>query len=77
VPVSVEGGLWGVMVVASRAGPLPAGTEAQLARFTELAATAIAKPGGVEAGQSRPVSRIKPRSDPSTIALGDSKAEHS
>ena len=42
VPVSVEGGLWGVMIVASRAGPLPAGTEAQLARFTELAATAIA-----------------------------------
>jgi signal transduction histidine kinase len=42
VPVSVEGGLWGVMVVASSAGPLPAGTEAQLARFTELAATAIA-----------------------------------
>jgi len=42
VPVSVEGGLWGVMVVGSRAGPLPAGTEAQLAGFTELAATAIA-----------------------------------
>src|SRR5262249_19784260 len=30
------------MVVGSRAGPLPAGTEAQLAGFTELAATAIA-----------------------------------
>jgi signal transduction histidine kinase len=42
VPVSVEGRLWGVMVVASRAGPLPAGTEARLAGFTELAATAIA-----------------------------------
>jgi signal transduction histidine kinase len=42
VPVSVEGRLWGVMVVASRAGPLPAGTEAQLAGFTELAGTAIA-----------------------------------
>jgi signal transduction histidine kinase len=42
VPVSVEGRLWGVMVVGSRAGPLPAGAEAQLARFTELAATAIA-----------------------------------
>jgi signal transduction histidine kinase len=42
VPVSVEGGLWGVMAVGSRAEPLPAGTEAQLARFTELAATAIA-----------------------------------
>jgi signal transduction histidine kinase len=42
VPVSVEGGPWGVMTVESRAGPLPAGTEAQLAGFTELAATAIA-----------------------------------
>jgi GAF domain-containing protein len=42
VPVSVEGRLWGVMVVGSREEPLPAGTEAWLARFTELAATAIA-----------------------------------
>jgi signal transduction histidine kinase len=42
VPVSAEGRLWGLMVVESRAGPLPAGTEARLAGFTELAATAIA-----------------------------------
>jgi signal transduction histidine kinase len=43
VPVSVEGRLWGVMSVGStQAQPLPAGTEAQLAGFTELAATAIA-----------------------------------
>jgi signal transduction histidine kinase len=42
VPVRVEGKLWGLMAVASRAGPLPAGTETQLAGFTELAATAIA-----------------------------------
>jgi signal transduction histidine kinase len=42
VPVSVEGRLWGAMMVASRAGPLPARTEAHLAGFTELAATAIA-----------------------------------
>jgi GAF domain-containing protein len=43
VPVSVEGRLWGVMVVAStQEEPLPAGTEARLAGFTELAATAIA-----------------------------------
>jgi signal transduction histidine kinase len=42
VPLSVEGRLWGVMYVASRLGPLPAGTEAQLVRFTELGATAIA-----------------------------------
>jgi signal transduction histidine kinase len=42
VPVSVEGRLWGVMIVESRVEPLPAGTEARLAAFTELAATAIA-----------------------------------
>jgi signal transduction histidine kinase len=42
VPVSVEGRLWGVMIVDSRVGPLPADTEARLAGFTELAASAIA-----------------------------------
>jgi signal transduction histidine kinase len=42
VPVSVEGRLWGLMIVGSHAEPLPAGTEARLAGFTELAATAIA-----------------------------------
>ncbi len=42
VPISVEGGLWGVMLVASRDEPLPVGIEARLAGFTELAATAIA-----------------------------------
>ena len=43
VPVSVEGGLWGAMAVGStREGPLPADTEARLAGFTELVATAIA-----------------------------------
>ena len=45
VPVSAESRLWGCMVVAfSRQGllPLPADTEAQLAGFTELVATAIA-----------------------------------
>jgi signal transduction histidine kinase len=45
VPVSAESRLWGCMVVAfSRRGllPLPADTEAQLSRFTELVATAIA-----------------------------------
>ena len=43
VPVSVEGRLWGVVVVGSaHEGPLPAGTEERLADFTDLAATAIA-----------------------------------
>ena len=42
VPVSVEDSLWGIMIVGSRAAPLPAGTETRLAGFTELAATAIA-----------------------------------
>jgi len=41
-PVSVGGRLWGVVVVESRAGPLPAGSESRLAGFTEVAATAIA-----------------------------------
>jgi signal transduction histidine kinase len=42
-PITVEGRLWGVMFVASRhKRALPAGTEDQLAGFTELAATAIA-----------------------------------
>jgi GAF domain-containing protein len=43
VPISVEGRLWGVMVAISTSErPLPADTEARLARFTELVATAIA-----------------------------------
>jgi signal transduction histidine kinase len=42
VPVSVEGRLWGLTVVESRAGPLPPDTETRLAGFTELAGTAIA-----------------------------------
>jgi signal transduction histidine kinase len=43
VPISVEGGLWGVMTVAStQAETLPADTEARLAGFTELVGTAIA-----------------------------------
>ena len=42
VPVSVEGRLWGVMIAASDIGPVPGGTEARLAGFTELAGTAIA-----------------------------------
>jgi len=43
VPVSAESRLWGCMVVAfSGQGRLPADTEARLASFTELVATAIA-----------------------------------
>ncbi|MGH3783377.1 MAG: GAF domain-containing protein [Pseudonocardiaceae bacterium] len=42
-PISVEGRLWGVMIVASaREEPLAPGTEERLADFTELVATAIA-----------------------------------
>jgi signal transduction histidine kinase len=50
VPVSVEGRLWGVIVVSStQEEPLPADTEARLAGFTELVATAIANAqAGVE-----------------------------
>jgi signal transduction histidine kinase len=42
VPVSVAGELWGAIMVSSLSGPLPADTEARLAGFTELAATAVA-----------------------------------
>jgi signal transduction histidine kinase len=43
VPISVKGRLWGVMVVAlTRPDLLPEDTEARLADFTELVATAIA-----------------------------------
>ncbi|HTF54682.1 MAG TPA: GAF domain-containing protein, partial [Pseudonocardia sp.] len=46
-PISVEGRAWGVMVVSSsRAEPLPADTEARLAGFAELVATAIANAEG-------------------------------
>ena len=42
-PVVVERRLWGVMVVGSTLGqPMPADTEARLAAFTELLATAVA-----------------------------------
>ena len=42
-PISVEGRLWGIMVAASIHGQrLPPNTEARLADFTELVATAIA-----------------------------------
>ncbi len=42
-PILVEGGLWGVVIAGSTVEePLPADTEARLASFTELVATAIA-----------------------------------
>jgi signal transduction histidine kinase len=42
-PITVEGGLWGVLAVASMTDrPLPPNTERRLAEFTELVATAIA-----------------------------------
>jgi len=42
-PIIVEGRLWGAMVVlSSRREPLPESTEARLADFTELVATALA-----------------------------------
>jgi signal transduction histidine kinase len=41
-PITVEGRLWGLMVVASTGEKPPPATEARLAGFTELVATAIA-----------------------------------
>ncbi len=43
MPIIVDGQLWGVVISSStREEPLPADTEARLAIFTELVATAIA-----------------------------------
>ena len=42
VPINVDGRLWGVVTVSSRQSSLPADTEARLAGFTELVATALA-----------------------------------
>jgi hypothetical protein len=45
-PITVEGRLWGVMILGStREEPPPADTEERLAGFTELVATAIANSG--------------------------------
>jgi signal transduction histidine kinase len=41
-PIVVEGHLWGAISAASTEGPMPPGSEARLASFTELVATAIA-----------------------------------
>jgi signal transduction histidine kinase len=49
-PIVVEGRLWGVMAAGSTLDqPLPANTEARLADFTELLATAIANAASREA----------------------------
>jgi signal transduction histidine kinase len=46
-PISVEGRLWGVLVVYSKnAEPLPADTETRLGEFTQIVATAIANAEG-------------------------------
>ncbi len=42
VPIVVDGRRWGVMIMASTEDSLPPDSEAQLASFTELVATAIA-----------------------------------
>jgi PAS domain S-box-containing protein len=41
-PIVVKGHLWGIMTATSTEGPMPPETEARLASFTELVATAIA-----------------------------------
>jgi predicted ATPase/signal transduction histidine kinase len=57
VPVSVEGQLWGAIVVAYTGGEfLPADTESRLAGFTELLATAI---GNAEAQAEVTASRAR------------------
>jgi PAS domain S-box-containing protein len=41
-PIVVEGYVWGIITATSSEGPMPPDTEARLASFTELVATAIA-----------------------------------
>jgi PAS domain S-box-containing protein len=42
-PITVEGGVWGVMLVATQSEePFPEGDEERLAQFTDLVATAVA-----------------------------------
>ena len=41
-PIIVDGGVWGLVTIASTDGPLPDHTEDRLAEFTELVGTAIA-----------------------------------
>jgi signal transduction histidine kinase len=41
-PIVVEGHVWGLVTATSTEGPMPPDTEARLASFTELVATAIA-----------------------------------
>jgi PAS domain S-box-containing protein len=48
-PIVVEGRLWGVITATSSKGPMPPGTEARLASFTDLVATAIANAESREA----------------------------
>src|SRR5271166_1278469 len=56
-PVNVEGQLWGAMTAVSASEePLPADTEARLAGFTELVATAIAN---AEAQAALTASRVR------------------
>jgi signal transduction histidine kinase len=56
-PIVVEGRLWGVMIAASmQPEPLPAGSEARIGEFTELAATAISN---IEARSDLAASRAR------------------
>jgi signal transduction histidine kinase len=56
VPISVGGTLWGVLVAASRQGPLASGVETRLSGFSELAATAISN---AEAQAALQASRVR------------------
>jgi PAS domain S-box-containing protein len=55
-PITVDGRLWGVIVVGSPEQLLPAGTEERIGQFTELVATAISN---VEAHRELAASRAR------------------
>jgi GAF domain-containing protein len=75
-PIVVEGRLWGVMSVGSSEEPgLPAETQARLASFTELVATAIANAES-RAGLARLAEEQAALRRVATLVAGGSTPEH-
>ena len=62
VPIIVDGCVWGLAVVGSLQGPMPADTEVRIGRFAELAATALVA-GYRDAQERRLLAEASRRSD--------------
>jgi PAS domain S-box-containing protein len=75
-PITVEGQLWGVMIVASASEePLPLDTTERLAEFTELVATAISNAEGRAELQLRSEEQAALRRVATLVARGVSPTE--